>query len=267
MSGRRRSIGVDSYAEGASCGAEPFDRLGSSPQPPVGIWSLTVREVSSLDCALLVVRYPGLADLSLSGTFGVLAQASSLNQLASLKRLFVHSLFGMGRPDCLLPDRVPALEFLGLHNIPYAYAAAMRARWRPQIPNGTLVDITGARKPEWLAENLDNPLRDWDGRGHISRSHFAKAVSQYKATRRAALAALSGGDSEHTASRLAQIGREYGEAFNRLDSRTPFIETEEREELLAALDVIVSDAEAMTGRNLSSARQSLTAAVEEIRRW
>src|SRR5712691_4161014 len=33
MSGRRRSIGVDSYAEGASCGAEPFDRLGSSPQP------------------------------------------------------------------------------------------------------------------------------------------------------------------------------------------------------------------------------------------
>jgi hypothetical protein len=80
--------------------------------------------------------------------------------------------FSMSAADCLLPHRVPAPEYLALHNIPRDYAAAMRARWRPQIPHGTQVDITGARPPQWLAENRDNPLRDWDGRGHISRSRY-----------------------------------------------------------------------------------------------
>lgn len=91
----------------------------------------------------------------------------------------------MAAADCLQPDRVPALELLGLHDIPDDYAAAMRARWRPQIPGGTQVEITGARTPEWLAENMDNPLREWDGRARISRARFATATAQYKATRRA----------------------------------------------------------------------------------
>ncbi|MDE3130904.1 MAG: amino acid permease [Acidobacteriota bacterium] len=71
--------------------------------------------------------------------------------------LFIHGLLGMGQADYLYSERVPALELLRLHNIPYDYATVMRARWRPQAKNGTLVDITGARKPEWLAENLSNP--------------------------------------------------------------------------------------------------------------
>lgn len=143
----------------------------------------------------------------------------------------------------------------------------MRARWRPQVPNGTLVDITGARKAEWLAENLNNPLREWDGRKHISQARIAKATAQYKATRRAAMAALSAGDAEPTASRLAQIGREYAEAFNKLDGRVPFIETEEREELFAALDLIIADAQATTGKDLAAARQSLIDGAEAARNW
>lgn len=36
----------------------------------------------------------------------------------------------------------------------------MRTRWSPQIQGGTLVEITGARKHEWLAENIDPQRRD-----------------------------------------------------------------------------------------------------------
>jgi hypothetical protein len=195
----------------------------------------------------------------------VLTNAFALNRLPALKRLFIHGLLGMGRADCLRPDQIPALELLGLHDIPYDYATVMRARWRPQAPNGTLVDITGARKPEWLAENAGNPLREWDGRAHISRSRFATATAQYKATRRAVMAALA--DGEPVAARLADIGREYADAFNQLDGRAPFIETEEREELFAALDLIIGDAEAATGGNLAAARQSLIDGVEAARNW
>jgi hypothetical protein len=202
-----------------------------------------------------------------SGNFGVLTNASSLNQLASLKRLFIHGLLGMGQADCLHPDQVPALEFLGLRDIPWDYATVMQARWRSQAPYGTLVDITGARKAEWLAENLSNPLRDWDGRAHISRSRFAKATAQYKATRRAVMAALSADDGDAAGSRLAQIGREYAEAFNKLDGRAPFIETEEREELFDALHLIIADAQATTGKDLTAVRQSLIDGVEAARDW
>jgi hypothetical protein len=45
------------------------------------------------------------------------------------------------------------------------------------VPDGTLVDITGARKPEWLAKNMSNPRREWDSRAHISRSRFATATA------------------------------------------------------------------------------------------
>jgi hypothetical protein len=173
----------------------------------------------------------------------------------------------MSQADCLYPDRVPALEILGLHNIPYDYATVMRARWRPQARNGTLVDITGARKAEWLAENMSNPLREWDGRAHINRTRFAKATAQYKATRRAVMAALSAEDEEAAASRLAQMGREYAEAFNRLDGRVPFIETAEREELFAALDLIIAHAQATTGKDLAAARHSLIDGVEAARDW
>jgi hypothetical protein len=248
-------------------GVQLNETLASPAGPRPDIWSLTVRDVKSLDCALLAARYPRLAVLSVAGNFGELANASSLNQLASLKRLFIYGLLGMGRADCLQPERAPALELLALHNIPFDYATVMRARWRPQAPNGTCADITGARKPEWLAENVSNPLRGWDGRPHISRSRFAKATAQYKATRRAIMAALSATDGEPAASRLAQIGREYAEAFNRLDGRAPFIETGEREELFDALDLIIADAQATTGKDLAAARQSLIGGVEAARDW
>jgi hypothetical protein len=247
-------------------GAELNEELASPAGSRPDIWSLTARDIGSLDCALLAARYPGLARLSLSGSFGVLAHASALNQLASLKTLFINGLLGMGRADCLHPERVPALELLGLHNVPYDYATVMRARWRPQVPDGTLTEITGARKPEWLAENMSNPLREWDGRAHISRSRFTKATAQYKATRRVIMAELSA-EGEPAAARLAHIGVKYAEAFNRLNGRAPFIETEEREELFAALGLIIGDAEAKTGKNLAAARQSLMDGAESARDW
>jgi len=248
-------------------GAELNEALATPAESRPDIWGLTVRDVESLDCAQLAARYPGLAVLSVSGNFGGLTNASSLNQLTSLERLVINGLVGMGQADCLHPDQVPALEFLQLHNIPWDYAAVMQARWRPQAPNGTLVDITGARTAEWLAENLSNPLREWDGRAHISRARLAKATAQYKATRRAIMAALSADDQDAAASRLSQIGRQYAQAFNKLDGRAPFIETEEREELLGALQLIMADAQAATGKDLAAAMQSLIDGAEAARDW
>lgn len=248
-------------------GAELADLAGRS-EPFAEVWSLSITEIDSLDVDDVVALFPNLTRLSLSGNLGILSGASSLNRLRDLKTLFIANLFGMSASDCLSSTAAPHLEMLGLHSVPAEYAAAMRKMWAAEIPNGTFVEVTSPRKTDWVAENRNNPLREWDGRKHISAARYRKSVTQYKATRRAVLAALATRDDELDGSHLTELGRRFGEAFNKLDATTdPFIETEEREELFGALDAIIDDAEATYGRTFDTAREHLVAGVNDVRDW
>jgi hypothetical protein len=130
-------------------------------------------------------------------------------------------------------------------------------------PVGELADRGGR---DVQADQVETSFRQRDVVPPVPAADV-QATAQYKATRRAVIAVLSADDGEPAASRLAQIGREYAEAFNKLDDRTPFIETEEREELFAALDLIIADAQATTRKDLTAARQSLTDGAEAARNW
>jgi hypothetical protein len=231
------------------------------------IRGLQANGVSEVDGGRLVEVFPNLKSLTLGGSLGQLANAGDLNELHLLRELFMADLFGMTKADCVLPEEVPDLECLDLHSVPHEYAGAMRTRWRPQVANGTSVDISKARKPEWVRDNLDNPLRDWDGRKHITAARFKKAVAQFKKTRREVLAVLAPQQDDSSFARLADLGREYALAFNRLDGGSPFIETEEREELFAALQTVVTEREQSLGRSLSAERTALLVGVDEARNW
>jgi len=230
------------------------------------IRSLKVEDVRALDCARLVEAFPRLKDLILGGRLGTLGNAISLNRLSSLKALGISNLFGMTKSDCLLPDAVPALEWLVLHSVPREYGSAMRSVWAPELTKGCFLAITALRSPEWLAENIDNPLRDWDGREHISAAKFRKSVAQYKATRRAVLGVLADPPDDRKA-RLIDLGREYGTAFNKLARGDDFIETEEREELFAALMAIPDTAASLSDEATEAAAGWLAQGLEETRDW
>jgi DNA-binding LytR/AlgR family response regulator len=111
---------------------------------------------------------------------------------------------------------------------------------------GLDLQITKARKPEWLAENLDNPFRDWDGREHITAANARKAASLYKRT----LSALTGLARRREAEELSAeavrealetLVRGYTETFNKMDRRARFIETVEREKnYLVLVDLLQS---------------------------
>lgn len=268
---RRRQQGDESkwsdpWAKNVT-GAELHDPLAGPADPDEETRRLTVRAVESLDCARLVERYPALTGLTLIGPV-TLSSASSLNELTSLKHLMLSDVFGMVEADCLLPRRVPALESLQLVSVPAEYATAMRRLWRPEEPQGVYLRVAKPRKPEWLAENLNNPLRDWDGRAQISAAIYKKALAQYKATRRAVLAVLASGHSADVLTpRLVQLGEQFGEAFNELDERAGFIETVEREELYDALDAIITEAEAESGADLAWAGKGLTEGCASVRDW
>ncbi|MFE7331240.1 hypothetical protein ACFU8W_41255 [Streptomyces sp. NPDC057565] len=247
---------------------ETVNEFLSQPTAPRSeVTQLTIRDIDSLDCAQLVQRFPGVTWLHLHGRLGLLFAAGELNRLASLQGIRIVDLFGMTREDRLRPQCVPELESVDLHSIPAAYASAMRSTWRPEIPAGTHVSILRARKPEWVRGNRNNPLRDWDGREQISTTIYNRAVTQYKTTRKAILLEVAEKPADGRSTRMEEIGRAYGEAFNRLDRRSGFIETVEREELFAALDHIVKETEALHGPGLEDARDSLIFGVESVRDW
>jgi hypothetical protein len=143
----------------------------------------------------------------------------------------------------------------------------MRIAWGPEDVNGTGLSISGARKAEWVAENRDNPLRNWDTRGHISKARYNKAVTQYKQTRRAALQLLEPDRGALDEEVLRRLGREYALAFNRLDgSGSPFIETVEREDLFNALARMVEEA-GLSAEDAEVALAALVTGVDDERAW
>ena len=243
-------------------------RFASESQAFPELLRVTVEAIDSLDCANLPIMFPKAISLSLQGNLGTLANAASLGGLGQLKELYITDLFGMTAADLVRPNHLPNLEILAFHSIPADYAAAMRVAWRPEIPHGTSVEIRSPRKPDWVDENRDNPLRDWDGRDHISAARYRKSIAQYKATRRAVIEALGAMGGEADAATLTGLGRDFGEAFNRLDgTRSPFIETEEREELFSALSATVAAAESLHRRTFPHAADALAAGAEAVRAW
>jgi hypothetical protein len=240
--------------------------MDRAPLPDV--WRLEVNGISMLDCAALATCFPTVSRLSLAGDLGSLANASALQRLSGLRTLFIQDLFGMLGADAVTIHDVPELEMLGLYSTPADYAAAMRKAWRSEIRNGTMVEIRSPRKPEWVDENRDNPLRDWDGREHISAARYRKAVAHYQATRRDVIAALSTVDEASASAHLSELGQEFALAFNELDAGgNPFIETEERDDLFVALDAAVSAAEKRHGRQFAGAREAIASGANAVREW
>ncbi|GAA4703939.1 hypothetical protein APR04_000604 [Promicromonospora umidemergens] len=236
---------------------------------PDGVDALTIRRlyvngVARLDAAVLAAAFPNLTELRLHGELGELANAVALNQLTRLRDLSVTGYFGMTAADHVTLASTPELEHVDLHE----YATAMHRVWRPEAANGTYLSVTGARKPGWVAENRDNPLRAWDAREGVGERTYQKSVAQFRKTRRQILAALDGAPGDRPAV-LERIGSEYGEAFNAIDdaASNDLIMTEEREELYAAVVGVLDAAATESGIDLTAEQQALLDGVDATRDW
>ena len=82
----------------------------------------------------------------------------------------------------------------------------------------------------WLAQNLDNPFRGWDGAEHIPAAAAKKAANQYRKTR-SQLMKLAAEPGEDAQAQALDAVTAYTQTFNKMG----FIETEERDEIYMAL--------------------------------
>lgn len=201
-----------------------------------------ITDVTEVDCALVIERFPQVQRLFVDGALGTLSNASHLNRLHDLREVYLTDVFGMTDQDVLKPTQVPLLEVLAMSGIPKDYAAGTRTLWRKEVQRGTALEVRGARTPEWLAENRTNPIRDWDTREHITAREYQRALKEYRRTRAAIVGAFAAGPPAELPAAMERIGVDFAQSVNAIAARTHFVETEEREDLLMALAATVNEA-------------------------
>ncbi|NDV80726.1 hypothetical protein D0T87_01870 [Bacteroides sp. 51] len=202
--------------------------------------ALALHFVEDTDLTPVHAYYPHLTWLRIIGKPGNITHIGSLAKLPELKSLLIEDVFGFVGEEFPQPAAWPKLKTLWVESIPQEAGQHIKKLFRGKIIE---LDVRKLRKPEWLAENLDNPLRHWDGSEFVPRGKAKKAAQIYRDTRRSALLAAhiftTDKDVDKLSAKLDEIAKEYVIAFNKLDGRTNFIETEEREDICAAFEIIL----------------------------
>ncbi|WP_219116806.1 hypothetical protein [Janthinobacterium sp. UMAB-56] len=214
-----------------------LDRLG-------GLSLVSMKEV---DLAQVAQRFPQLTALRIWGKPGLASQMPSLAQLTQLQMFSAYDLFGYTAEEFPSATQLPQLSALWLTSLPADAAKSIKAGYKKAAALGLDLSVTKARKPEWLAENLLNPFRDWDGREHISPAYAKKAALAYKhmlAVTRSIDASMA---ATAAAAALEAMVIAYVDAFNKIERRTSIIETVEREEIYTVLAELLAQLRGQLG--------------------
>ncbi|MBW3499093.1 hypothetical protein [Janthinobacterium sp. NKUCC08_JDC] len=206
----------------------PFHGLGQ-------LGGLSLVSMKEVDLAQVARRFPHLTALRIWGKPGLASHMASLAQLSQLRMFTAYDLFGYTAEEFPSATQLPQLSALWLTSLPADVAKAIKAGYKRAAALGLDLSVTKARKPEWLADNLLNPFRDWDGREHISPAYAKKAALAYKnmlAVTRGIDAAM---DATAAADALEAMVAAYVDAFNKIERRASIIETVEREEIYSVL--------------------------------
>lgn len=207
---------------------------------------LHLTDVADVDIAAIADHHPALNTLRLWGKPGMVSNMACLSRLAGLQMFTTVDLFGFSPDEFPAPLQLPHLSQLWMHSLPADAAGAVKKAWKKAAQSGLDLSIKQARKPEWLAENLTNPFRGWDGREHIGAANAKKAATLYKKM----LISLRDIDASSEAASVNAIAdamvRSYTGAFNTMDRRSNIIETIEREEIGEVLHDLLSRIEQQT---------------------
>lgn len=179
----------------------------------------------------------------------MVSHMQSIAALPQLRMLTLSNIFGFSAVDFPRPGQLPNLSSLWMTSVPSDLVSYVRIAYKQATTLGLDLSLSKARKLEWLTENLHNPLRDWDGREHISATHARKAALAYKNLRTATQNITSNMD---VAALLTAAVTAYTEAFNLIDRRSKAIETVEREEIYSVLFDVLNTLEQKLGEQGAS---------------
>lgn len=204
-----------------------------------GLEKLYIRTITELDIADILRAYPKLRELRLWGKPGNLINFAKISEFSELEVLTTMDLFGFTADEVPKPESLQKLYMLWMDSLPEDAAKEVKKLYKKRKGEGLDLWITKPRKAEWLAQNLENPFRSWDGEEHITPANAKKAADIYRKTR-AAMVKLIEAPSKDIEKDAEALVRDYTEGFNKMDKKKLFIDTVERDEVFTALDGILS---------------------------
>ena len=197
-----------------------------------------------IDLACVAASFPNLREIFINAQGGTLKNIDALAKFKHLKDVWLSDVYGFER----FPTRaqLPHLERLWLWSAPKSACEAARAQFK-DIENFA---VRQPRSKQWLAANLNNPLRGWDGREGVSAATAKKAMKAYIDAHKKLSALEAKPARDELKTEKNEILKEFIAIFNAIDAKHS-IDTMEREEIweafcklakLAAMDTKAQDA-------------------------
>ena len=209
--------------------------------------------------------FPNLKELHMKGCPGIVKNMKMLGRLEKLQALSLEELFGFGMefPEGIM--QLPMLRDLSCESIPKDVGMEIKRQQKGKID---ILSVTKLRDENWLKENMDNPLRHWDGSEFIPPAAYKKAFQCYKNTKKQLSKTVARQEILH-------IVQAYTEQFNLLNKKyKEFIETEEREDIFAAMKQLYEDCllkrfpevDIVSENSLDITLEEIYDAMDEVRR-
>ncbi len=212
---------------------------------PIRVRALYLSNVDTLDFAELLQQFPNLEMLRIWGKPGIAKNIGLLTEFACLKEFSLMDMFGFDAAEFPSPEKLPKLRWLWLTSVPKDLAEKVKREYKGL---GIDLDVSKPRTAEWLAENLDNPFRSWDGDGVVTTANSKKAAGLYRDFKKT-LHRLKRevADAVVAQATLLESVRTFTLAFNKMDGKRPWIDTIYREDIAEALELLLKDAEELPG--------------------
>jgi hypothetical protein len=220
------------------------------PKGLVHLGGLWLYGVADTDLARTVENHRGIRRLEMFGKPGNVTNFSAVSGLMELTYFRTNDVFGFTGADFPDPGALPKLGSLSMVSLPQEAAQTIKKKYQPLAKQGKLeLYVRKARKDGWLAANMDNPFRNWDGDDLVPPGYAKKAAEIYRKTRIEMEKACAAADAEQECAKLCEA---YIETFNKMDSKYEFIDTELRENIILALDKILTETKEQSGATIDT---------------
>ena len=178
----------------------------------------------SVDIAEIANTFPNLEFLKINGQNASLRNIEALAKLQHLESVWLSDLYDFD--SFVKKTEMPNLRSISLWSVPKIVTDKVKKEFKGIDE----LDIKQARTDEWIKANLDNPLRNWDGREGTKPSVAKKAMKAYTD----AYKKLSGNKNKDEAVTTLQ---NFIAIFNEIDKKH-HIDTLEREEIWEAFKIL-----------------------------
>lgn len=193
---------------------------------------LRLTDIRELDMEQIAGQFPEVEHLSISGSPGIILHMGAVGELSQLRSFYCKDLFGYLAEDMEAFQGLQELREMDFDSAPKEAGLWVKKYWKKRLDRLSVLHL---RDDGWLKDNLENPLRHWDGNEFIPEAAYRSTVKCYKDTKKKLLETVDRAEIEESI-------RRYTKHFNKLNDRyEEFIETEEREDIFMAMQQLYEE--------------------------